>query len=126
MIPVAVLTNRYVLGAAGILVGLAALWGFGQYKYHVGYTEAERARSMADLVAFVEESHRLAILSDQLEQRIAELREVQPKIIERYNSVVVEKPLPADCRIDAGRLQQLSSAIKAANSGQPGEPVPKN
>lgn len=123
---VSLLANKYVIQGAAALALILAAWGYGALRYHSGYDDAERARSMADLVAYVDESHRLSILANELETRIAELRDVQPKIIERYNRVVVEKPLPVDCRLDSDRLQHITSAIEAANSGKPSEPLPKN
>lgn len=120
------LGNPYVVRTAVAFGVVLALWGFGQYRYHSGYGAAEHDRAVADLVAYKAESERLAQLSDELEKRISDLRDVQPKIIERYNRVVVEKPLPVDCRIDDERLQHIARAIAAANSGQPGKPVPKD
>lgn len=122
----ALLANKYVIQGAVALIVLLAAWGYGQWKYHVGYGAAENDRAVADLVAYKGEVERMANLSDQLETRIAELRDVQPKIIERYNRVVVEKPLPADCRLDDERLQHVTRAIEAANSIQLGKSVPKN
>lgn len=123
---VALLTNKYVIqGAAALLVILVA-WAYGAWQYHSGYGDAEHDRAVADLVAYRHESERLALISDELEARIAALRDVQPKIIERYNRVVVEKPLPADCRLDPERLRIITRAIEAANSGQSGKPLPKD
>lgn len=120
------LSNKYFIqGAAAILFVLSA-WGYGAWKYSSGYDDAQQERSMADLVAYVGESNRLALLANELEARIAELRDVQPKIIERYNRVVVEKPLPVDCRLDIDRMQHITRAIEAANSDKPSQPLPKN
>ena len=52
------------------------------------------------------------------------LREAQPKIIERFNRVIIEKPLPADCVIDSDRLRELNAAISTANSSKSGQPLP--
>lgn len=114
----ALLASPYARGSLAVLSILAALWGYGAWQYEAGYDDAERARAMADLVAQVEESHRLSIMADEIERRVEELRQAQPKIIERYNNVIIEKPLPIDCRIDTDRMQQLTRAIEAANSSQ--------
>jgi len=122
----ALLANKYVVQAAAALAVILAAWGYGAWRYHSGYGDAEHDRAVADLVAYKHESERLAQVADLLEARIATMRDIQPKIIERYNRVVVQNPLPADCRLDPVRLQLITRAIEAANSGEPGKPVPKD
>lgn len=126
MNPIALLANPYVVRSLVIAGALLAFWSFSSWRYHVGYSDAEHDRAVADLVAYKHESERLAQISDVLEVRIAALRDVQPKIIERYNHVTVQNPLPADCRLDPERMQLITRAIEAANSGEPGKPVPKD
>lgn len=123
---VTLMANPYVVRALVAFGFCLALWGFGSWRYHSGYGDAKHDRAVADLVAYKGEVERIATLSDQLEAKISELRDVQPKIIERYNRVVVEKPLPADCRLDDERLQHITRAIEAANSIQPSKLLPKN
>lgn len=122
----ALLANRYVGYIAGALAVLLGAWAYGSWQYHSGYGAAKHDRAVADLVAYKGEVERIAHLSDELESRIASLRDIQPKIIERYNRVVVEKPLPADCRLDDERLRHVTRAIEAANSVNLIKPVPKD
>ena len=79
---------------------------------------------MADLESFKSESLRLQGLSQNLELQLTALREAQPKIIERFNRVIIEKPLPADCFIDSDRLRELNAAISTANTSKSGQPLP--
>jgi len=51
-----------------------------------------------------------------LESGLTILGDAEPKIIERYTRVETERPLPADCRIDDGRLQHINAAVSAANT----------
>ncbi len=118
---IALLTNRYILIALAMIAGMAGLWGYGKYQFHVGYQAAENTRHLADLESFKSESIRLQGLSQTLETQLTTLREAQPKIIERYNHVVIEKPLPSDCIIDADRLRELNAAISTANSSKSGQ-----
>lgn len=115
---IALFTNRYILIAIAMVACMSGLWGYGKYQFYVGYQAAEKIRHLADLESFKSESIRLQGLSQSLETQLSTLREAQPKIIERYNRVVIEKPLPSDCFIDADRLRQLNVAIEAANSIQ--------
>ena len=121
---IALLTNRYVLIAIAMVAGMSGLWGYGKYQFHVGYQAAENIRHLADLESFKSESMRLQGLSQNLDAQLSTLREAQPKIIERYNRVVIEKPLPGDCIIDADRLRELNAAITTANTGKSGQPLP--
>lgn len=121
---ISLLTSRFVLFPIAIIIGLSGLWSFGRYQYHLGFQAAENLRHLADLESFKSESIRLQGISQDLEMQLAALREAQPKIIERYNRVIVEKPLPADCVIDSERLRELNTAIKAANTSQSNHPLP--
>ena len=120
---IALLTNRYVLIAIAMVAGMSGLWGYGKYQFHVGYQAAENIRHLADLESFKSESIRLQGLSQNLEAQLSTLREAQPKIIERFNRVIIEKPLPADCVIDSDRLRELNAAISTANSSKSGQPL---
>ena len=120
---IALLTNRYILIALAMVAGMSGLWGYGKYQFHVGYQAAENIRHLADLESFKSESFRLQGLSQNLEAQLSGLREAQPKIIERYNRVVIEKPLSSDCIIDTERLRELNAAIEAANTGKSRQPL---
>ena len=114
----------YLIGAA--LVGAAALgvrW-YGASQYQAGLDKANADHTIAELLEFRTQTARLAEVSVTLEDALVALRDAQPKIIERYTLVEVQSPLPAGCRIDAGRLQHINEAGRLANSaGQPGAAV---
>lgn len=119
------LANRYVLYALGAVSLLIGVWVYGAFQHHAGYALAEKVRSIADLESFKRESVRLTGLSADLQTKIDALRDSQPQIIKEYHRVEVQKPLPADCRIDSGRLQHINTSIQAANSGKPGSTMSK-
>ena len=118
------LANRYVLVAIALVAATSGLWTYGRYQYYVGYQVAKNVRHVADLESFKSESLRLQGLSQNFELQLTALREAQPKIIERFNRVIIEKPLPADCVIDSDRLRELNAAISTANTGKSGQPLP--
>ena len=122
----AILANRYVVYAIGALGLLISLWAYGAWQHHAGYAEAKQDRAFADLAAFKSESERLQGLSATIEAQLNEMRVAKPQIIERYNRVATEKPLPDFCIIDSGRLRELNAATKAANTREPRQPVPAN
>ena len=113
---IALIANRYVLFAALLSAGMLGLWGYGKYQFHVGFQAAENIHHLAELESFKSESIRLNGLSQTLERQLNAMRDAQPKIIERYNRVVIEKPLPADCRLDDERLRHVTRAIEAAKA----------
>ena len=121
---ISLLTNRYIFYAIALGSAMFGLWGYGKYQFHVGFQAAEKIHHLAELESFKSESIRLNGLSQTLERQLTALREAQPKIIERYNRVVIEKPLPADCFIDSDRLRELNAAIEAANTSKPGQSLP--
>ncbi|MBB1625725.1 hypothetical protein [Achromobacter sp. UMC71] len=105
------------IGAGGIL--------YGSKRYDEGAVKANADHAMAELNEFKTQTGRLAGIAATFETSAAALREAQPKIIERYTRVEVQSPLPAGCRIDAGRPQHINEAGRLANSaGQLGPAVP--
>ncbi|MGC0151868.1 hypothetical protein ACPRNU_05355 [Chromobacterium vaccinii] len=129
--------SRRVYALGGLL--LAALWAGSVWRAYSHGREVERLRAASvvatadadrargDLEAYQTEVNRLHSVSVVIEQRLDQLREAKPKIIERYNRVIESHPLPADCRPGAERLRELNAAIAAANAaiaGQHGEAVP--
>lgn len=81
---------------------------------------------ISDLESFKSESILLQGLSQNLEAQLSTLRDAQPKIIEKYNRVIIEKPLPSDYIIDADRMRELNSAIMIANSIKSGQSLQVN
>jgi hypothetical protein len=111
------------LVAIALVAATSGLLAYGKYQHHVGYQAAENMRHVADLESFKLKSLRLQALSQNLELQLTALREAQPKIIERFNRVIIEKPLPGDCLIDSDRLRELNAAISTANTSQSGQPL---
>lgn len=118
------LTNKYVQFALIAIVALAAMWGFGRHQRSLGYAQAQSERYVADLESFQAESKKLQGLSAAIESQLAEFRAIEPKVIERYTNVVVQKPLPAMCLVDPERLRSINAAIASANSGQSSQSLP--
>lgn len=108
--------NKYAVYAIAAAAAVLALWGYGKWQYHSGYNTAEKDRYVTDLESFRLESLKLHDLSTTLQAQITSMLDAKPKIIERYNNVIIEKPLPAGCVIDTDRLRELNSAVEAANT----------
>lgn len=120
------ISNKYLLSALGAVLVVLSLWGFGKYQHAQGYAKAQHDRAFDDLKSFKTESERLQGLSVTLEAQLTEMRQAKPQIIERYNRVVIEKPLPADCVVDPDRLRELNAATQAANTRESRKSVPAN
>ncbi|WP_348995637.1 hypothetical protein ABFG95_06745 [Achromobacter sp. HNDS-1] len=115
----------WIGGAAVVMVLGAGVALYGSSRYHDGIAEANADHTMAELNEFKAQTGRLAGIATTFEASVAELRAAEPKVIERYTRVEVQSPLPAGCRIDAGRLQHINEAGRLANTaGQPGPAVP--
>ncbi|CUJ00897.1 hypothetical protein [Achromobacter xylosoxidans] len=115
----------WIGGAAVVLVLGAGVVLYGSSRYHDGIAKANADHALAELNEFKAQTGRLAAIATTFEANMAVLRAAAPKIIERYTRVEVQSPLPAGCRIDAGRLQHINEAVRLANSaGQPGPAVP--
>ncbi|WP_232786545.1 hypothetical protein [Achromobacter sp. DH1f] len=114
------------IGGAAVLMAIGAcVVLYGSSRYDDGVAKANADHALAELNEFKTQTGRLAGIATTFEASAAELRTAGPKIIERYTRVEVQSPLPAGCRIDAGRLQHINEAGRLANTaGQPGPAVP--
>lgn len=118
----AAVAGAAVLGAAG--AGIA--W-YGHTQREAGRAECQEAHRVANLEEFVSEAERLTGLSGELQARIDQLAATRPQVIERYTREIVQRPLPADCVRDPGRVRATNDAIDAANAArQPQRAVPAN
>jgi len=102
-------------GAAIAAAFFIGVWLYGGIQYRAGQSDCKAAHYVAGLEAFRAESERLALISIELQERVNALNAVKPTVIERYTRVEIEKPLPADCRIDPERLQRINEGIREAN-----------
>ncbi|NYT67996.1 hypothetical protein [Pusillimonas noertemannii] len=119
------LANKYVLGALGLAVLVAFVWGYGRYQYGQGVTDTETAAQLAAAEQYVADVKRINNSIGVLQAYIEELENAKPRTITEYRTRTVEVPLPADCRIDDGRLRTIQDGIeRARTAGQPGRRVP--
>lgn len=112
-----------VAGGAGVIV-----W-YGHGQRAAGRAECQEAHRVAGLEEFKAEAERLTGLSQSLAGTAEQLANAQPKVIERYTREIVQRPLPADCVRDPGRVRATNEAIDAANAARqsqrsmPGSPA---
>ncbi|MCG7328075.1 hypothetical protein [Achromobacter sp. ACRQX] len=115
-------------GAAGaVVLGLAGAgiaW-YGHSQREAGRADCQEAHRVAGLEEFKSEAERLTGLSSDLQVRIDQLAATRPQVIERYTREIVQRPLPADCVRDPGRVRATNDAIDAANAArQPQRALP--
>lgn len=108
-------------GAAGAavlgLAGAGIAW-YGHTQREAGRAECQEAHRVAGLEEFKSEAERLTGLSSDLQARIDQLAATRPQVIERYTREIVQRPLPADCVRDPGRVRATNDAIDAANAAR--------
>lgn len=108
-------------GAAGAVVlglaGAGVAW-YGHSQREAGRAECEEAHRVAGLEEFKTEAERLTGLSQSLADTADRIANVEPKVIERYTREIVQRPLPADCVRDPGRVRATNDAIDAANAAR--------
>lgn len=105
------------LAGAALAASLAAgIWLYGSAQYRAGQAACKEAQRVESLEQFQVEAEKLTGLADMLHEQTQALSAAKPTVIERYTRVEVEKPLPAGCVFDAGRLQRTNDGISTANS----------
>ncbi|MBD9476513.1 hypothetical protein IB268_26620 [Achromobacter sp. ACM01] len=115
----------YLIGAAALALAAGAVAWYGHAQRAVGRAECQEAHRVAGLEEFKTEAERLTGLSQSLADTVHTLATAQPKVIERYTREIVQRPLPADCVRDPGRVRATNEAIDAANAArQPQRAVP--
>lgn len=110
------LANKYVLGAVGLLIVLAGIWGYGQYQYSEGVADTKTTAEIDAAKQYKADVFRVNASIGVLQQRIEDLQNEKPKIITEYRDRVITAPLPDTCRIDTERLHHFQSAISTANA----------
>lgn len=110
--------NKYTIGAGLILALLAAIWGYGRYRYHEGVTDTQAAAKIAAAVQYAKDVARINAANNTLQAKIKDLQNAQPKIVTQYRDRVVKVPLPADCHLDTDRLHNIQAAISSANAAR--------
>lgn len=102
---------------------LAYQLGAQSARRDVALRDARQAAktAAADLAAYRAETERLAAIAARVETVVAQARtQTQTRIVE-YRTHAQQNPLPADCRLDAGRLRQLNAAIADTNAAIAGD-----
>lgn len=119
------IANKYVLGAAGLLLVLAAIWAYGHYQYRQGISDTETAAKLAAAEQYRADVVRINNSVAMLQTRIEELQNAKPAVITQYRDRVVKAPLDATCRIDAERLQHIRDGFsKARATSKSNSPLP--
>ncbi|NYT38852.1 hypothetical protein ERD78_18950 [Allopusillimonas soli] len=94
------LANKYLLGAAGLLLALAAIWGYGRYQHAQGWSERD-TQAKLDLAA-----RQTALYNEQVRLEHEKLAAEQ-----RYQALKADTAARvADLDADAARLRQRLSA----------------
>ncbi|VFR32632.1 hypothetical protein BER2_2994 [plant metagenome] len=115
----------YLIGAAALAAIVLGVRWYGHSQFAAGQAACQEAQRVAGLEEFKSEAERLTGLSADLQDRIDTLAATRPKIIERYTREIIDRPLPAGCILDAGRLRRINDGIGTANAaGQRVDPVP--
>ncbi|MCY1196390.1 hypothetical protein D9M72_77330 [compost metagenome] len=107
-----------LLGAVLLGAAAGAITWYGHAQRAAGRAECQEARRVAGLEEFKTEAERLTGLSQSLADTADKLANAEPKVIERYTREIVQRPLPADCVRDPGRVRATNEAIDAANAAR--------
>jgi len=110
------MTRRAIAAALLVVVPFSGGWAVRGLLAERDASQAQAAASGAELAAMRAEAQTMAGIAADLEQRVAVLRDQKPKLVERYYRETVQKPLPADCVLDDGRVRVINEAVQLANA----------
>ena len=120
--PYRALAAVLVVLLAMVLAG-AAGWFVNGWRHGAEIADLQRAH--AEFRATLSEAALADVQADAavIRQAAAEFATIQSTLAPKMTALTKElrnaKPLPADCRPDAGRVQNLDAAIDAANKSIP-------
>lgn len=108
-----------VAGAAALAGALfSAGWTINGWRKDAELAELTAARAQADVATANQALGDLRAAGAEIRARADEYRAIQSTLSTRLDAIQKElknaKPLPADCRPDAGRVRMLSDAVDAA------------
>lgn len=107
-----------VAGAAALAGALfSAGWTINGWRKDAELAELTAARAQADVATANQALGDLRAAGAEIRARADEYRAIQSTLSTRLDAIQKElknaKPLPADCRPDAGRVRMLSDAVDA-------------
>lgn len=108
------------LAGSAVLAGalFAAGWVTNGWRKDAELAELTAARAQADVATANQALGELRAAGADIRARADEYRAIQSTLGTRLDAIQKElknaKPLPADCRPDAGRVRMLSDAVDAA------------
>ena len=110
--------TQLIAGAVLALAVVGGAWWLHHSGYERGRADEQTAAKIAAAKQYEADVKRINDSVGILQARLEELQNAKPKIITQYRDRVVKVPLPADCRIDDGRLHDIQTAIGAASTAR--------
>lgn len=99
-----------------VLCAWAAIAAYGTMREERGANREREKAQQAAAAAFARDVESVVAASTSLTGALDALSNLEPRVVEKYKYVKAANPLPSDCRLDAGRLQHISSAVRKANA----------
>lgn len=104
-----------------LLAGGSVGWGVSGWRMGAALAEAREARvadsaesARAALADLAEGASKVRAMADSYSTGRAEISGKLDQLSKDFKSYAKDKPLPADCRPDAGRVRSLAEAVAAA------------
>ncbi|VVD76038.1 hypothetical protein PEP31012_00845 [Pandoraea eparura] len=110
-----------VVGVLLLLTGAAAGWVINGWRMSAAVAGAQKERALdgqasavAALADFAETASKVKEAADSYISERAAIAGKLDQLSKDLKNYAKDKPLPADCRPDAGRVRSLSEAVAAA------------
>jgi hypothetical protein len=104
-----------------LLAGASTGWVVNGWRMSAALAEAREARAVdsaesarSALADFAEGASKVRAMADSYNSERTALVGKLDQLSKDFKSYAKDKPLPADCRPDAGRVRSLSEAVAAA------------
>lgn len=117
--------KKYAVGALLTLLVVLGVYGYGQYKFKAGRSDAKSEQYIADLEQFKKQVGELHAASVAIYQASTQLQMTLTNSIKDYQNEAIINPLPSDCVMSDGRVRSINDIIsEAAAARQSGRTVP--
>lgn len=108
--------NKYLIGAGAVILTALFIYGYGQYQYRAGKSDAETAQYVADLEQFKSQVENLHAVSAHISQTSERLNSLTDNIVKEYDYEISKNPLPVDCIISDGRVRLINDIIRESTA----------
>lgn len=119
--------KKYLIGAGAVILAALFVYGYGQYQYRAGKSDAETAQYIAGLEGFRNQVEQLHAVSAHISLTSERLTSLTNEISKEYEHEITQRSLSADCFMSDGWVHLINDIIRESTATrQSGSTMPRS